>query len=624
MKNGVKKWHYTLIGTLSLFFCLSIVLIYMRPLDDVVIISADSNRSVTLRGGRSDGEWYGNEYLVCQAGNWQFGEQSTYTSIDNTPLTIKFPDGGMQCLTFDVGPMQGKVKIQKGYDSAIIDLYADCVVEYGREYNIQELFWNGRNMIPKKYCLLASIGVIATIIFVLGFLNFLFSHKRNAKYMLIFSVGVLVIFVAQFCVLERKDSITKNKKFLEQSENIDVYFLGSSHVINGVYPMEMYDEYGITSYNFGSHNGMIPTSYWILRNALDYHQPKVVVLDCALVEKNVKISPQFEHVHDSLDAFPLSRTKFLSAIDFTKDIEAKNGIDRNGEIVFDYLIYHARWEDLKKEDFENNNSLYYGANARVMVSRLCNEDCETDSKLEYVTLGQFYLEKIIEECQERGITVLLTYLPCAITEDKLIAANTIYDVADKYNVEYLNFMELNVVDSETDFYDSFSHLNPAGAKKISHYLGACLKKKYGLEDHRNDEKYKKWNEDCNAYKASKVQLINSQSDLNVSLMLLLDDDYKVDVSINDDQILEDEVTFHLLDCIGANNSEIIDEMSELPSDEKKDEELSDIIIHVFDRENPEKRLTTVSFSMIDESNPNIRVKDNYGNTLLSANAHKDN
>ena len=68
----------------------------------------------------------------------------------------------------------------------------------------------------------------------------------------IFSLILLVLLWMLSGVLERKESQTKIAPFLDRAEDVDVLFLGSSHVLSAVYPMELFSEYGITSYNLGS------------------------------------------------------------------------------------------------------------------------------------------------------------------------------------------------------------------------------------------------------------------------------------------------------------------------------------------------------------------------------------
>lgn len=42
---------------------------------------------------------------------------------------------------------------------------------------------------------------------------------------------------------------SKNRDFIEHSDSYDVLFFGNSHMANGVFPMELWNDYGIVSYN---------------------------------------------------------------------------------------------------------------------------------------------------------------------------------------------------------------------------------------------------------------------------------------------------------------------------------------------------------------------------------------
>ena len=59
---------------------------------------------------------------------------------------------------------------------------------------------------------------------------------------------VLVVGVTQK-LFERKYSYSKYYDFYKQQQDFDVLFLGTSHVLNAVYPMELWRDYGIVSYN---------------------------------------------------------------------------------------------------------------------------------------------------------------------------------------------------------------------------------------------------------------------------------------------------------------------------------------------------------------------------------------
>ena len=134
------------------------------------------------------------------------------------------------------------------------------------------------------------------------------------------SLGILAVILSFLTdLVVRKNSIKKYKDFFEEENDFDVLFLGSSHMLNGVYPMELWNDYGIVSYNLGGHSNEIATSYWVMEMALEYTDPELVVVDCYLLSHNYKTSTKYSYVHLSMDAFPLSFTKIRAVFDLLDD-----------------------------------------------------------------------------------------------------------------------------------------------------------------------------------------------------------------------------------------------------------------------------------------------------------------
>lgn len=386
--------------------------------------------------------------------------------------------------------------------------------------------------------------------------------KRFVSCVILLSMLLVAIFCATN-LFEKKDSDTKYNKFFEHSRDFDVLFFGSSHVINGVYPMELWDDYGFTSYNFGGHSSQIATSYWVLKNALDYAKPKVVVIDCFEVSFQQKTSNNFSFVHMALDTFPLSNNKIKAAYDLLDDKEMQKKI-KNYEIeekekrtilgiLWDYSVYHSRWEEIDKADFELTENLEYGAESRICIAQPGTITENSGKKLTEETVGIKYLKKMIEECKTEGIEVILTYLPYPITgEFEWTEINTLYDLSKEYDVDFLDFMSMNIVDYSTDCCDPSSHLNPSGALKVTNYLGEFLKNNYHIQDHRNNLLYDYWNEDYKKYEKLKNVRLSMVDDLNTYLMLLEDKNYGYIMNIGDNSIFSDETTIKLLKNKGVN------------------------------------------------------------------------
>lgn len=410
--------------------------------------------------------------------------------------------------------------------------------------------------------------------------------------------------------MEKKDSKYKYGPFFEEENDFDVLFLGTSHVINGIFPMELWDEYGITSYNLGGHANTMATTYWTFMNALDYTEPKVVVLDCYFVSNMDKLNANIDYMHLSLDAFPMTWKK-LRAVNDLFDTR-----DDKFDFIWSFGKFHTRWNVLEKNDFVPEYTIEKGAESRVAVAIPKAEGkLSRDDKIEAQGVGFTYLDKIVKECESRGIKVILTYLPCPADSSLQREANTMYDVAEAYGIPYINFLDDSVTNFYTDFYDDTSHLNPSGAKKVTSRLGAYIKENCTIDDKRLNDSYESWNEDYKNYEQYKKQLILEQDDVYSYLMLLADRNIQCKVYLRkDSDLIENERVISLIANCDSYDLEFYDreKLPQLYDDRKENNYLKDlsgsidIAIVAIDRETNE--LIDVGYFYINQVDDMIKRK----------------
>ena len=407
--------------------------------------------------------------------------------------------------------------------------------------------------------------------------------KHNVKTVVVRIAGVVFALLVLVCclnalsdVVQRKDSDIKYTDFFEEKQDFDVLFFGSSHVLDGFYPMELWREYGITSYNFGGHGNYLPTTYWVMENALDYTTPKVVLIDTFFLMQNYKAwFSNTSFVHFSLDAFPLSVTKIKTALDLMNDPKMEEDAS-DGKIVivgtenekrdpiaflWDFSVYHSRWNELTEEDFAPQLWRTKGSETNGNVADPDKENFVPLSvKFEEETVGKEYLRRMIEDCQKRGIQIVLTYLPHLADEKDWEAANCVYDIAEEYDIDYLDFLTMDVVDYNTDMSDSYAHLNASGAKKVTSTLGAFLTQKYGLGSHKDDPLYAGWLEDEADYLRYKGERLAGRKNLREYLMMLNDRDFNAVIDIRSIPFWKDPRYMALLRNLGVKEEDIADDL----------------------------------------------------------------
>lgn len=292
-------------------------------------------------------------------------------------------------------------------------------------------------------------------------------------------------------VMRRGDGAQKYERFFSEQGEFDIFFLGTSHIMDAVYPPLLWRDYGLTSYNLGNAAETMEATYWTLRLALDYHTPKAVVVDVCYADRAQADTTNYETGHLFLDELPLSVLKLRA-------IRALFPKGRRAEFVFPFVAYHNRWEELLSGNgrgmVDAAYPFMYGAELRAGRSDPAPYERTTASD-ETETPGREALRAIIGLCRERGIEVALTAIPYPAEAQRQRAMNGIQGLADACGVEYLNLFDVQgLIDFSTDCYDPMSHLNPNGAVKVTAYLGAWLAGNLCLSDKRGDPAYASWNE----------------------------------------------------------------------------------------------------------------------------------
>ena len=354
---------------------------------------------------------------------------------------------------------------------------------------------------------------------------------------------------------ERKESKNKFEDFYTNAQEYEVLFLGASHVLNGIFPMELWEEYGITSYNLAGHGNRMAMNYWVLRNALEYANPKLVVVDTFMIGREDKIA-SLEQLHISSDHIPYSQLKVEMIEDLVEEEE------RRKDFLFKFSTYHHRWNELTQEDFQKGINVEKGAESRINVAKVQeNLAIEESDVLEEKTINMEYLDRIVSLCEEKEIQLLLTYLPFPDPAGWRKESNTMEEVAKEYGVHFLDYDTLNsVIIPHTDYYDKDSHLNPSGAKKITRYLGDFMVNHYSLGDYREREEYGKWHEDYKEYYEYKLTLIKQEEELKNTLMLLNDQDISYGIYFKPwNTITQYPVLLSLLENMGIDVSQIPNE-----------------------------------------------------------------
>jgi len=371
---------------------------------------------------------------------------------------------------------------------------------------------------------------------------------------------VVVLVAGGICladkVTERTVSRQKYIKFFSEQKEYDVLFYGSSHVLSGLQPMEIWDKYGITSYNLAGHAASLGMSYWVLRESLRYHKPKLAVLDIYDMYAFDQPYMDVSFMHYSLDAYPLDGLK-LEAV---RDLLKGRSTGEKTELLFPFSVYHSRWNEVTEQSLKESFSddyfnPYYGSEARYGVAVPMDIDrVPAQDVTEGSDGANDYIRGFVKICEDAGVQVCFMRVPYPASVENQRAENRAMKLAEELGIEVIDMMddvegapellgenvitsgELSspVVDWDTDLVDPNAHLNAYGAYKVSLFLGEWLKRVYGFTDKREDPDYANWNED---FEKVYIPALNTdlklQSDFKTCLMLSAYPEYETELQVTE-------------------------------------------------------------------------------------------
>lgn len=326
-------------------------------------------------------------------------------------------------------------------------------------------------------------------------------------------------------LLKDKNNYLKYARFYKEKETFDVLFFGSSRILDAAYPMELWEDYHIMSYNMAQHGEHLRTSYWQMENAFRVNKPKVAVVDLSL-NSDAAIGADDEeslsYLHKSVDHIPLSYFKYRALKDITdQDVDIS-------EYLFPLVIYHNRWDRLEENDFYRRDSANLGAEKRIGVERFEESSWSNDALPENPGEGTKYFRKIIALCEKENVSLVFTVMPSlyiTCNPDVCAGVNYMEEYARERGIPFLNFAKRSgIINYGTDFYD-ISHVNPSGAMKITDYIGKELSGRYGISD-KKPETIREWDDMLSAYQSNKIAMLNNEKAANnvINYLMLLNDD----------------------------------------------------------------------------------------------------
>lgn len=293
--------------------------------------------------------------------------------------------------------------------------------------------------------------------------------KKVIKY-IIFIIIFIVIFNMLTLLFVRKGNGygTDVLNFYSQDRNsIDILFLGSSHAYSAFNPYLLEEETGLNGYNFSTQQQPIWITYYYLKEALKYQQPKYVVLEVhmAIVGNQEYALEQVNR--DAIDKMRISTNK-INAIN--SSVEKEDRV----YYYFNIMKYHYRYKELNSSDFKTvflnysiDNKGYTPLDETDYIFNK-NSIKYSDEIDKIYDKNELYLNEIVKLTKENNIKLIFVKTPTIYNEEEYKKLNYLKEYAKGNNILFFDYISnidcLNL--ENNDFYDS-GHLNKNGSQKFS-------------------------------------------------------------------------------------------------------------------------------------------------------------
>lgn len=277
-----------------------------------------------------------------------------------------------------------------------------------------------------------------------------------------------------------------------EDDCLDVVFLGSSNIHCNVNPNVIWNDYGITSYNYSCDQQELGTTYYYLKQVFETQSPKVVVID--VMSNGAEEIIDTTQAHFAFDHMKNDRYRIEAIWKRTREARM--------ELFFPIIAYHGRWKELTENDYRykrNQHNILNGSFIYMVEGEMDRPnipDSIPETQLPEKT--KYWLDSIMDLCENNDCECVFIKTPYTIYVEEWFSY---YNAVEKYcqskNVIFLN-LNNSVDDIGLDFskdYADFGHMNWNGQKKLSDYLGYYLTFNYNLESKHGNPQYIQWDED---------------------------------------------------------------------------------------------------------------------------------
>ena len=317
---------------------------------------------------------------------------------------------------------------------------------------------------------------------------------------------------------------------LEEPGQIDVLNVGDSLCDVSLTPLELFRDYGITSYNMGRDLQSKEATYYAIKAALRKQKIKVLLweTDNLCMQQDDITSCMHELSEFNYYHFPVLRyhsfwKNWMNSTkrgEFYKGYQIQTGnrgpdLEKNTDQSSDQKCelesspgQSSDQEcDLESSDWSGNQEhapdQSWSQKRELERAEKLRTKIELNKQLTFERNQMKAFKRIYNLCKANNIKLVLYSAPSMKYYRSRKRHDALAKLAAQYGIDYIdgNYDEMAIgIDWNKDSYDGGAHLNLYGSRKMTKYLGEYLTKQCVLTDHRGDPTYSSW-EDMRKYES---------------------------------------------------------------------------------------------------------------------------
>lgn len=245
----------------------------------------------------------------------------------------------------------------------------------------------------------------------------------------------------------------------EKENSLDIVAIGNSEIYSAYAPAVMFKEYNYTSYNMGQSQQTLKQTYDWLKDMFKYQNPSLVIWEV-----------------ENLYSY--------------KDITVQKLADN-----FGFFVRHDNWKNIGDLTTQKGREKARRSKGFVSMSEVegyfGGDSYMSRTDLNLTTNKEYrpYIDKIVKLCKKHNAELLMMKTAQSVWSNARYEATK--RLADSYGLKYLDFntnYDINGLDLSIHSRDGGGHLNTAGAKVTTEFLGRYINDNYSIVKKDNYDK----------------------------------------------------------------------------------------------------------------------------------------